>query len=51
MYSWVSVLLEEADLSRKILNINLTNVVYFTGGHTLPNGIMSKYPNFANLVD
>jgi hypothetical protein len=51
MYSWVSVLLEEADLSRKIQNINLTNVVSFTGGHTLPNGIMSKYPNFANLVD
>jgi len=51
MYSWVSLLLEEADLSRKIQNINLTNVVYFTGGHTLPNDIMSEYPNFENLAD
>jgi hypothetical protein len=51
MYSWVSVLLEEAALSRKIKNINLTKVVYFTGGHTLPNCIMSEYANFESLVD
>jgi hypothetical protein len=50
MYSWVSVLLEEAALSRKIKNINLTKVVHFTGGHPFPNGIMSEYPNFENLV-
>ena len=26
-------------------------VVYFTGGHTLPDGITPEYPNFGNLVD
>ena len=51
MYSWVSVLLEEAALSRKIQNIKLTKVVYVTSGHTLPNVIMSEYANFENLVD
>jgi hypothetical protein len=51
MYSWVSILLEEAALSRKIQNINLTKAVYLAGWHTLPNGIMSEYPNFENLVD
>ena len=30
---------------------NLTKVVYFTGGHTLPDGITSGYPNSENLVD
>ena len=30
---------------------NLTKVVYFTGGHTLPDGITSEYPNFEHLVD
>ena len=51
MYSWVSVLLEEAALSRKHQPINLTKVVYLTGWHTLPNGIMAEYPTFENLVD
>ena len=50
MYSWINVLLEEAALSRKHQNINLTKV-YFTGRHTFPNSIMSEYPNFENLVD
>ena len=48
MYSWVNILLEETALSRHFI---LTKVVYFTGGHTLPDGITSEYPNFENLVD
>ena len=52
MHSWVNILLEEAALSRtKIKKKNkLTKVVYFTGGHTLPVGITSDYPNYENLV-
>jgi hypothetical protein len=30
---------------------NLTQVVYFTGGHTLPDVITLEYPNFENPVD
>jgi hypothetical protein len=30
---------------------NLTKVVYFTGGHTLADGITLEYPNFENLID
>jgi len=50
--SWVNILLEEATLSRKkIQKNNLTKVVYFTGGHTLPDGITLENPNFENPVD
>ena len=53
MYSWVNTLLEEAALSRKKKQKknNLTQVVYFTGWHTLPDVIMLEYPNFENPVD
>jgi hypothetical protein len=54
MYSWVNISLEEAALSRKkkiIIKNNLTQVVYFTGGHTLPDVIKLEYPNFENPVD
>ena len=52
MYSWVDILLEEAALSRKTnQKNNLTKVVYFTGGHTLADGITLEYPNFENPVD
>jgi hypothetical protein len=53
MYSWVNTLLEEAALSRKKQKTknNLTQVVYFTGWHTLPDVITLEYPNFENPVD
>ena len=51
MYSWVNILLEEAALSRRKQKNNLTQVVYFTGGHTLPDVITLEYPNFENPVD
>jgi hypothetical protein len=42
-YSWVNILLEEALLSRKKQKAknNLTQVVYFSGWHTLPDIMMS----------
>jgi hypothetical protein len=53
MYSWVNTLLEEAALSRKKQKTknNLTQVVYFRGGHTLPEVITLDYQNFENPVD
>ena len=53
MYSWVNILLEEAALSSKKQKTknNLTQVVYFTGGHTLPDVLTLEYPNFENPVD
>ena len=37
-------------LEKKLRKNKLTKVVYFTGGHTLPVGITSEYPNYENLV-
>jgi hypothetical protein len=53
MYSWVNILLEEAALSRKKqkTKTNLTQVVYFAGGHTLPDVITLEYQHFENPVD
>jgi hypothetical protein len=51
-HSWVNILLEEAALSRKKekRKNNLTQVVYFTGWHTLPDVITLEYPNFENIM-
>jgi len=52
MYSWVNMMLEvQLCLGKKTKTNNLTKVVYFTGKHTLPDVITSKYPYFENLVD